>query len=86
MDKLALTIVYLIFIGAILLNFYVLYIFYNFTLVIWWPDKAKEPWIEIVNSPAVQLFHPLIKWMSPLYVIFILLAVISELSYLFFAN
>ena len=48
------------------LSLWVYYVFANLAIAAWIPGRANKKWVEILEQPVVQYFHPIIKWIIPL--------------------
>jgi cytosine/uracil/thiamine/allantoin permease len=44
---------------------WVAYLFIQIAIGIWFPDRATEKQLLIVQHPVVSLMYPILKWISP---------------------
>lgn len=62
--------------GAIALNIYIYYLFFNISLAYWIPEKSKEKWIDFVGNPVFLMSYPFFKYAAPIWILFVTLTLL----------
>ena len=63
----------IIIVGAIALNIYIYYLFFNISVAYWMPEKSKEKWIDFVSNPAFLITYPFFKYAAPIWILLVTL-------------
>jgi len=64
-------VVTIIALAAVALTAYVYFLFFNIVFAIWCPGRAARKWLDLANTPPLQMSRPFFKWIVPIWLILV---------------